>query len=329
MFEMIYLELYFKKPSKRTKKVMCEAVMSESKKINSEFIRNAENQIINITGHEYCKVVNSGNSAIFTVMSLFADMVLIPDQGGWIGFKSIAEFLGIKTVEVPTKLGVINCEVLEDYITKFNPEAFFITSLAGYIAEQPIKEIYEVCDDKNVILVEDASGGIGDPKNNLGNGNHAHIIIASTGSPKIVNVGNGGLISTNDNEIFKKSKNILRIVKADPITCAGISEEIKNAPSIISKTMKSCELIKKELYSSIHKSKRGITVGLITDEPRRIGYELRNRLNVEGRSIITICPRYERLMINAVCLEIKNLDLNCLNNKTLNLLIQTVQEVIE
>ena len=57
---------------------------------------------------------------------------------------------------------MVKIEVLENLIEKFNPEALFITSFAGYMAEQPLKDIYKVCDDMGVVMVEDASGGIGD-----------------------------------------------------------------------------------------------------------------------------------------------------------------------
>lgn len=323
------MELYFKKPSKEARNAMCEAAIQIDHALNRGFdeVKLAQDKINEITGHEYAKTVNSGNSAILAAMSSFRGKILIPDQGGWTGFKNSAEFLGLETVEVPTELGIINPEILEDTINKHKPDALFLTSFAGYIAEQPVKELFEVCNDKNVILVEDASGGIGDKK--LGNGDHAHIIVASTGSPKIVNVGSGGFISTNDNEIFKKSKAILKTLKADPITCAGISEEIKNARLVLSKTIEACDIIKKEFKSAIHADKRGITVALKTDDPKKTGYILRQKLKADGRSIITVCPRYERVMIDAVCLEIKNLDVKCLENDTLNEIIQIVKEVID
>jgi hypothetical protein len=325
------LELHFKKPSKEARKAMCEAAINIDHASNRGFneIKLAQNQISNLTNHDHVKIVNSGNSAILAVMNSFKGKILIPDQGGWTGFKNSAEFFGLETAEVQTDLGVINPEVLEDTINKYKPDALFITSFAGYIAEQPVKELFEVCNDNGVILVEDASGGIGDKAKKLANGNHAHIIVASTGSPKIVNVGNGGFISTNDDEFFKKSKAILKTLKADPVTCAGISEEIKNALYILSKTIGACDIIKKEFKSAIHADKRGITVALKTDDPKKIGYLLRQKLKADGRSIITVCPRYERVMIDAVCLEIKNLDVKCLKNDNLKGIIQIIKDIID
>jgi glycine/serine hydroxymethyltransferase len=325
------MDLYFKKPSKEARYAMSEAAMNIDYATNRGFkeIKLAQDRISNLTSHEHVKMVNSGNSAILTAMSAFKCKIMIPDQGGWTGFKNIAEFLGLETVEVPTELGIINPDSLEEYINKYNPEALFITSFAGYIAEQPVKEIYEVCEHNDVILVEDASGGIGDKKKRLSNGDHAHIIVASTGSPKIVNVGTGGFISTGDNDLFKRSKFILKTLRANPVTCAGIAEEVKNAPRVLSKNIKACNLIKKELKSAIYNDKRGISVAFKTDNPKKIGYKLRQMLNVEGRSIITTCPRYERVMIDAICIEIKNLDPSCLENERINELVQIIKAEIK
>jgi hypothetical protein len=323
------MELYFRKSSIAARRAMCEAAMQIDHASNRGFneVKLAQNIISEITGHEYVRIVNSGNSAILSAMSSFNGKILIPDQGGWSGFKSIAEYRGLEVIEVPTELGVINPLVLEDIIVKYKPEALFITSFAGYIAEQPVKKLFELCNDNNVILVEDASGGIGDNEGKLCNGKHAHVIVASTGSPKIVNVGNGGFISTGDNDFFKKSKFILKTLKADPITCKGIFNEMSNASSILSKSVEACEFIKREFKSSIHADKRGVNVAIRVDEPKRAGYLLRQKLNVEGRSIVTVCPRYDRALVNAICIESKNLDVQCMENDTLKEIIQIIKEV--
>ena len=122
-------------------------------------------------------------------------------------------FVASILIYLPTEFGLIQIDVLKDFIEKFNPEAFFVTSFAGYMAEQPLKDIYKVCDDMGVIMVEDASGGIGDINGTFGNGDHAHVILASTGSPKTVNVGNGGFISTNNATYTGISKKYFELFK--------------------------------------------------------------------------------------------------------------------
>ena len=330
---MIQLELIFRRPSRTARKAMCQSALNLKHVPGGRYeeVSAAEEIVAETTGHEYSKIVGSGNSAILAVMSNFKERVMVPDQGGWSGFRKMADFRGIEAVEVTTNKGLINPDVLNDYLKVKSPEALFITSFAGYMAEQPLTDLYEVCEDNGVLLVEDASGSIGDPEKRLANGNHAHVIIASTGTPKTVNVGNGGFITTDDKKLLDNSNYILKSLKADPVTCAGIAEEIKNAPEIISKTLKSCEILKEELneLKIYHKNKRGINVCISHDNPKRAGYNLRQSLKVDGGGIVTVCPRYDRIKEKGVCIELKNLDITCLKRKNLINLSESVLESID
>jgi len=254
---------------------------------------------------------------------------MIPDQGGWSGFKKMVEFNGLKSVNLPTKLGLIEIEVLVNLIEKFKPEALFITSFAGYIAEQNLKEIFKVCDEMDVIMVEDASGGIGDIRGKLGNGTHAHVVVASTGSPKTVNIGNGGIIST-DNTDRMGLKDVLNSLKADPVTCAGIASEIENAPMILSKTMESCKYLKSQIMEFnkvLHFAKEGLNIAIPSENPKKLGYELRKSIEVHDGGIITVCPNYNRVKVKAVCIEIKNLDTSCMTMDNLDNISEIVKSL--
>jgi len=324
------MELYYRRPSFETRNAMCKTALNLKHIPGNRYeeIINAEDSIKKLTRHEHVKIVNSGNSAILSVMSTFKDNIIIPDQGGWIGFKKMAEFLNIKVVEIPTHLGLIETNKLKYLIEKFNPEALFITSFAGYSAEQPIKDIYNICDDMDVILVEDASGGIGDENRRLGNGEHAHVIIGSTGTPKTVNVGNGGFISTNNINLINSAYNIIKSLKADPITCTGIASEIQNAPYTLSKTLDACNYLKSEIMEFrevLYGDKYGLNIIIPDKHPKKLRYQLKNRFNVHGGSIITVCPNYNRVKINAICIEIKNLDIKCMTPENLDNLIKIIK----
>ena len=316
------MELHHKKPSKEAREAMCEAVNQIPSK--NQLIKSAEKDICNLTHHKYSKILNSGNSAIFTVMSNFQGKIMVPDQGGWSGIIKIAEYLRLEIIYLPTDEGLINPNLLDDILIKETPEALFLTSFAGYTAEQPLKEIYNVCDEEGVALVEDASGALGDETGQLANGKHSHIIVASTGSPKIVNVGNGGFISTDQEEVLETP---LKFLQADHITCAGISQEIKNAPSILSKTISSCSYLKEKLEDVFHEDKRGINVICKADSPKKLATELRTALKVRKGGMISKCPRYDRILEDAVALEIKNLDVRCLTRENLDRMIEFVNDL--
>lgn len=323
------MELFYRRPSKAARNAMSKAALNlkHASRGRYEETALAEDAVKKLCGHETVQIVNSGNSAILAVMSTIKKKVMLPDQGAWTGFKKMAEFLGIEVAYLPTNLGIIDLEELEDRIKKFEPEAIFLTSFAGYTAEQPLKDIYSVCDDNEVILVEDASGGIGDPQKRLGNSKYAHIILASTGSPKTVNIGNGGFISTDISEIFDSASYIMKVLKADPVTCAGIATEIKNAPQIFEKTCKFCTQLKSDILEFrdvIHPEKRGLNIIIPDINPKIFGREITQKLNVHGGGIVTICPNYNRIKSKAVCIEIKNLDINCLTSSNRNELLNII-----
>lgn len=314
------MKLIFKKPSIETQKAMADAALNPftGRGLNPE-IKTAEEELKKITGHDHVKLVNSGNSAIICVMNALKGPFILPDQGGWSGLKKIAEFLKREVYFIPTEKGIIYPDLLEEFLKQLEviPSALFITSFAGYTAEQPIKELFEVCCENEIMLVEDASGSVGDPEKRLCNGSHAHVIIASTGAPKIVNVGNGGFISTNEKKILDNSRFLLKTLRADPVTAAGISTEIKKAPFNLFETIHACKILKKNIQGTFHEDKRGINVIVPSNDPKNHSRILREKINLEGRSIITTCPLYDRLMEKAVCIEIKNLDTNCLNKENL------------
>lgn len=323
------MELLFKKPSKESKEAMCQASLDLGNRLlENEYNKSAEDSLKKLTGHDYARVLCSGNAAIMAAMSNMKGPVLLPDQGGWNGFIKIARFFGLGISYLPTKMGVIDLKILEDYLKKMHPESLFVTSFAGYMAEQPIKEIYETCNKHGVTLVEDASGSVSDPEKKLACGDHAHIIVASTGSPKIVNVGSGGFISTNNCEIFENTNYLLKTLKSSPVISAGVVEEIKKAPGNLTKTVKSCEFLKKEINSVLHPEKRGVNLAIPLEEPKLKAKELRKNIKVHGGGMITVCPRYDRIKEQAICLEVKNLDINCLKRHTLLKIAEIVKNII-
>ena len=332
------MELKFKKPSKKTQIVMSKVALGEipydeleiSNDINYHKI--AESKLSNFTNHNHVKLVNSGNAAILTAMNSIDGAILVPDQGGWNGFKQIANFLNKKLITVKTNKGLIENEFLQESIlentesfNKNNQNALFFTSFAAYTAEQNIKEISEFCRENNILLVEDASGAISDSKKILANGEYSDIIIGSTGSPKIINVGYGGFISTNDNSVFDKSKLILKTAKINDMIASGIATEIDSAEDNLNKTIQACEYLKNNLDDVIHPDKRGINV-IIKSDDKSLSFNLRNNLKLDSSGMVTKCPNYNRLKEKGVAIEIKNLDISCLEKENLDYIIETINK---
>lgn len=319
------MNLKFRRPSKAAMKALCKAAMEPTKA--KKILEEVKNRIRGLTGHRMVKLVNSGNAALLTVMSSLPSPFLIPDQGGWRGFKQIPKFLGKETITLKTRLGIIEPGELENTIRKERPAALFLTSFAGYTAEQPIQKIHEVCSGNDIILVEDASGSIGDPIGNLCNSEYNDVIIASTGSPKIVNAGGGGFIATSNQRILQNNL-LLRTLKIDPYLPAAINEELKMAPQTLKRLLEATRYLKRKLEWVYHPRSRGVNIIIPTEDPRGDARRLRRILRVDGGNILTVCPTYDRLKKRAIAVEIKNLEVESLTKDNLNNLIDMIESTI-
>ena len=334
------MNLKFKKPSKETQMAMSKVASGED---NQNYHLLAEKKLAKRTNHSYAKLVNSGNAAILSAMNSIGGAILIPDQGAWNGFKQIAKFLNKDLITVKTNKGLIDLDNLNESIIQSsennmidlddenNKSALFLTSFAAYTAEQDLKSICDFVHKNNILVIEDASGAIGDYENRLANGNYSDIIIGSTGSPKIVNVEDGGFITTNNDKLFEKSNLLLKTNKASNITACGIYNELDFAAENLKSTVEACLYLKESIedetnFNVFHNDKRGINVIIETKDPKSLSYKLRQEFVLDSHGMITKCPNYNRLKEKAVVLEIKNLDISCLEKDNLDDIIDILSK---
>lgn len=308
----------YKTPTTKTLQIMSEVAKGN---IEKDFEQSCIDKVKYLTKKDFAKITSSGNNSIFIAISSVEGDIIIPDQGGWHGFKQIAKFLNKNIITLKTDCGIINPDNMDELEISDN-SALIFTSFAGYTAEQDVENINRYCHDNNILTIEDASAGIGDSEKRLGT--QSDIIIASTGSPKIINVGTGGFITTNDEEIFKKTALPQKLSKTSQIVCSGIDNEIDNVSKNLEVTLNATKYVKKHIPHTIHKDKRGINVIIPDDNAKSICWNLKNKLTTDKSGFITTCPNYNRLKQKAICVEIKNLDLNCLDKENLNIIIETV-----
>ncbi|MBI4919107.1 DegT/DnrJ/EryC1/StrS aminotransferase family protein [archaeon] len=259
-------------------------------------------KIKEITGKKYIKLDKSGDHAIKRIIALCVlfgkDRLLIQDQGGWLTYKSFARRNGLMVVEVKTDYGVID---LADFENKLTPNcAVLINSLAGYFAEQPIEKIFELCQSKQCLLINDISGSVGTKNGMIGN-----ILICSTGTYKPINLGYGGFIATNDEDLFNKIVNNVFDEKKLP----GLEREVDRLEARKKNFRKISTQIKEDLkdMNILHREDKGINVVIKYDnqeqKERIINY------CKEKNYPFTECPRYIRVLDTAISIEVKRLPL--------------------
>ena len=312
----------FKRPSQKTLDMMSEVAKGNADK---NFEESCINKIRDLTEKEHVKMTSSGNNSIFIALSAIKGDIIIPDQGGWHGFKQIAKFLDKNIITLKTDAGLINTDYL-DGLEISEESALIFTSFAGYTAEQDIRSIVKYCKDKNITTIEDASAGIGDIENRLGC--RSDIILASTGSPKIINVGSGGFIATNDENVFSQTSLPQKLSKTTEIVCSGIDNEIDNVSKNLQLSLNATGHVKKHIPNTLHADKRGINVIIPHENSKSICWDLKKTLTTDKSGIITTCPNYNRVKQKAICIEIKNLDYACLEKENLDIIIDEVNSLL-
>ena len=312
----------FKRPSRKTLDIMSEVAKGN---VDKNFEESCIAKIRDLTTKEHVKMTSSGNNSIFIALSAITGDIIIPDQGGWHGFKQIAKFLDKNIVTLKTDAGLINTDYLDE-LEISEGSALIFTSFAGYTAEQDIRSIVSYCKDNSITTIEDASAGIGDSENRLGC--RSDIILASTGSPKIINVGSGGFIATDDDDVFTRTSLPQKLSKTTEIICSGIDNEIDNVSKNLQVSLNATEHVKKHIPNTLHADKRGINVIIPHENSKSICWDLKKTLTTDKSGIITTCPNYNRVKQKAICIEIKNLDYACLEKENLDIIIDEVNSLL-
>lgn len=322
--------LEFKKISDDTLEVMKCAIASDK----NYYLLSIE-KIHDLLGGNNTYVLNSANSCLLVIAESISDPILVADQGGWNGFIKSCEIFDKKIEYIQTDDGLINIENLDAYFNEHDIKTLYITSLAGYTAKQPLNEIQELCDIHEVLLIVDISGSVGDEELNK----YGDLQVSSTGSPKIVNVENGGFINDKTGKVTL-NKHLLKTLKADKITCAAISNEITKAIEIEEKTIEINHYLKNKLlkklsddaiHNVVHPDSLGINT-IITAESKskakKLAYNIRQRLETDG-NVITTGPNYNRIKKPSINIEVKNLDVKSLTEENMDYLCDVVIEEIK
>ncbi len=261
------------------------------------------------TKHNFVKITSSGDSAIFGALSLVKqhgyEEVLIPDQGGWLAYKTFPELLNFKITKLKTEYGLINPEELN----KHKNAALLFASFAGYAAPQNIEAIATVCKQNNLMMIEDAAGSL--THTTLCNGKLSDIIVGSFGKWKIVNVGYGGFLSAKHWIITEKVREsgIFSLIKCNNMNYELFIKKLREAPRrllfLIEKTREIKALCKKENFEMIHENAEGICIFVKwkTYQEKHIILSFCKKHNLDYKE----CPLYIKVLEKAISIEVKRL----------------------
>lgn len=267
------------------------------------FYLKCKNELKNLTRKKNIFFTDRGNTSIRLALMLAKNMgktkVIIQDQGGWLTYEQYPEKLGFELIRMKTDHGLILFDVLKRLIDK--DYVLLMNSMPGYITLQnDLDEIQDICTKKGALLINDVSGSIGEDVAKYGS-----IILGSFGRWKPVNIEYGGFIAFDSNEHKKfVSENFDKEVIPFYKDLYGKLLELDNRREFFTKTNAKIKADLNEM-DIIHKESPGINVIIRYSEDlekeRLINYCTKN--NYEH----TECPRYIRVLDNAISIEVKRI----------------------
>ncbi len=196
--------------SKLEKKYVNDVLRSGWLSINGTHTKIFEKKFNKFLSTKFTLAVQSGTAALHTALKALdvnsGDKVIIPNYTCVSNISVLSQLNAIPIiVEVEKDSFGIDFEGLEKTIKKYKPKVLQIVHVYGYPAKNTLK-IVKLCKKYNVKVLEDSSESLGARINGKKVGNFGDVSIFSIRSEKMIGVGEGGVISTNQLDIYNKIK---------------------------------------------------------------------------------------------------------------------------
>ena len=208
-------ELLYSTFSKEERQAMYKVIKSDSFTMGRH-VQEFEEQFAKYFGMKYAVMVNSGSSAdLIAVASLFyrkknplkrGDEVIVPNISWATTYYPLHQY-GLKLKFVDIDLHTLNIDIneLEEAITKKTKMVVAVSILGNPCR---FDQITKLCKKNNIILFEDNCESMGAKFNGRYTGTFGLINTFSTFFSHHISTMEGGLIVTNDKELYLLSKSL-------------------------------------------------------------------------------------------------------------------------
>lgn len=176
----------------------------------NKYIKKFEQKFAEYIGVKYCMTTSSCTGALHLSLAALGigpgDEVIVPDLT-WIASVSVINYVGATPVFVDIKQSdwTIDTEKIEKAITK-KTKAIIPVHTYGYPSN--MVKIMEIAKKHKLFVVEDAAPAIGATCNGQKVGSFGNFGCFSFQGAKLLVTGEGGMLCTNDKDLFEKAKNL-------------------------------------------------------------------------------------------------------------------------
>ena len=194
--------------SKKENEYVLDVLKSTWLSSNGYHTKIFEKKFSKTVNRKYSLAVQSGTAALHLVLRSIGcgkkDNVIIPNFTCVSNISSVAQCGSMPIIlEVESETLGLDFNILETAIKKYRPKALQLVHVYGYPARDTLK-ILKLCKKYKIYLIEDASEALGAKIGNRKIGSLGDVSVFSTRSEKMVGVGEGAIISTDNKILFDK-----------------------------------------------------------------------------------------------------------------------------
>jgi len=199
-------KIYFSKEDRKRILKQVDEILESGQLILGKYAREFEEKFAKYVGVKYAVAVNSGTSALeiplraleiqgFSIIvptnTFFATPASVIHAGGKVIFADMTENLCLDPNSVKQKI-------------QKDTKGIIIVHIGGVVPPQT-KEIQEICREHNLFLIEDAAHAHGSTLNGKPAGTFGDAAAFSFYPTKVMTSGEGGMIVTSDENIYKRA----------------------------------------------------------------------------------------------------------------------------
>ena len=171
-------------------------------------IEKFEEEIASYVGAKYAVAFNSGTSALHGAMfaaGVTKDNEIISSPITFVASTNAGIYLGAKPIfaDIDNRTYCIDTSKIEEKITS-KTKVIVPVDYAGYPVD--IEKINEIAKKYNLVVIEDAAHALGAQRNGEKVGTQADMTMFSFHPVKHITTGEGGIITTNNEEYYEKLK---------------------------------------------------------------------------------------------------------------------------
>jgi len=200
-------------------------ILSSGWLTNAKYVAELEKKVCEYTGAKYAVAMNSCTAALHALMMALrvkpGDEIIVP-ANTFVSTANAPLYLGAKPIFADVDIDTYNIspESIQEKITP-RSRGIIVVHVGGNPCD--MKEILEIAEDHNLFVIEDAAHALG----SLYQGKHCGTLgLAGAYSlypTKVITGGEGGIIVTNDRELYSRLR-VIRNCGRETLGAADIIE---------------------------------------------------------------------------------------------------------